>query len=239
MATILSILIGLIGTILGVVLTKITETYFEKKKDAKLFIANFEDIISWGWSGKKLLQHLIALDYETTDNLSEKNEGTSHQWAPVFMNNPNCWKLLAIRPGEIVGYWSYFALKEEFFRQMKQGIVSDSQITIETVEPIECPGIYNIYIVIICIKEHYRKSGYKLLHDSFIDNLNDLTNSGCTINEVCINAFTDIGEVMCKNFGLKKVTNHSEFGIMYASNYTEMCKSRGARNKLHLPAIQH
>lgn len=216
-------------------MTKVTENYFEKRKQAKLFIADIDDIITWGWDGKKLLRHLIALDYETTDNLNEGNEGTPNQWAPVFMNNPDCWRLLAIRRGELVGYWSFFALTDDFFEKVKQGLITDSQITIDNVRPIDTPGTYNIYIVIMCIKEHYRKSGFTMLLDSFINKLNDLANTDRKINEICVNAFTDIGEVTSKNFGLKKSVPHHEFGVIYTGTYDDMIKSRIARGKLKSP----
>lgn len=237
MGAVVTILIGLIGTVVGVALTKMTENYFEKKKEFKLFVADIEDVIKWGWNGKKLLQHLIALDYETTENLNEDNEGTINQWAPVFINNPDCWKLLAIRPCEVVGYWSFFALKKDFFEKMKQGIVNDSEITIDTVIPFENPGEYNIYISIICIKEFYRRNGYLLLHNSFVDKLNELTDAGYIINEVCANAFTDIGEIMSKNIGLKKTNKHNNFGSIYSGTYIDVCKSKAARNKLKIPTV--
>lgn len=228
----ITIIIGLIGTVIGVILTKVAENFFEKKKEAELFIADIDEVLSWGWDGKKLLRHLIALDYETTDNLNEENEGTPNQWSPVFMNNPDCWRLLAIRRGELVGYWNFFALEDNFFNQVKQGLITDSEITIDNVKCIDAPGTYNIYIVIFCIKEHYRRAGFKLLIDSFINKLNELTDSDRKINEICVNAFSDVGEIMSRNFGLRKSQSHKEFGIMYLGTFNDVIKSRAARGKL-------
>lgn len=235
MSTVTTILIGLLGTVIGVALTKMTENYFDKKKEIKLFIASIDDVVRWGWGGKKLLQHLIALDYETTDNLNEDNEGTTNQWAPVFMENPDCWKLLAIRSCEVVGYWSFFPLKKDFFEKMKSGVANDSEITTETVASFNAPGYYDIYICIICIKEIYRRTGYTMLYDSLVAKLNELTDAGYIINEVCANAFTDIGEVMSKNIGLKRLRNHNNFGVIYCGTYKEVCMSKAARNKLKFP----
>ncbi|MBS4027953.1 MAG: hypothetical protein KGZ58_04870 [Ignavibacteriales bacterium] len=232
METIFTVIIGLIGTVIGVVLTKLTENYFEKRNEAKLFIADLDDIVRWGWDGKKLLRHLIALDYETTDNLNETNEGTPSQWAPVFMSNFDCWKLLAVRDAELVGYWSFFAINADTFELVKQGRLTDNEITIDKVVEIDKPGIFNIYIVIICIKEHYRKKGFPILLNSFIEKLNELTATNRKINKVCINAFTDEGKVMAKNFGLKYVTEHKEFGQIYFGTFEDMKSSRLARGKL-------
>jgi len=231
MDTIITLIVGLVGIVVGVVLTKLTEKYFEKKKEAKLFIADLDDVVKWGWDGKKLLRHLIALDYETTDNLNEVNEGTPDQWAPVFMKNPDCWKLLAIRDTELVGYWSFFALKDNIFELAKQGQLYDSEITIENVVEIDQPGTYNIYVSIICIKENYRKKGFTILLNSFIDKLNELTITNRKIDKICVNAFSDEGRVLSKNFGLKQVVSHKEFGKIYFGNYVDSKSSRFARGK--------
>lgn len=229
---IITIIVGLVATFVGVILTKLAENYFEKKKETKLFIADIEDVLRWNWDSKKLLRHLIALDWDTTDNLNEGNEGTPNQWAPVFMNNPDCWKLLALRDAELVGYWSFFALNDDTFEKMKNGEMNDSEITEDKVVEIEKPGTYNIYIVMVCVKEHYRKKGVPLLYQSLIDQLNELTLSNRLISNICLNAFTDEGITLAKNFGLKLNSNHKEFGQIYLGTYADMKTSKFARKKL-------
>lgn len=228
----ITILVGLLGTVLGVFLTKQIEIYFDKKKESKLFIANIEDVLRWNWDGNKLLRHLIALDYETTDNLNEGNEGTPNQWAPVFMNNPDCWKLLALRDAELVGYWSFFALNDNTFERMKNGEMNDSEITMDEVVEMDKPGTYNIYLVMVCIKEHYRKKGVPILYQSLIDQLNELTLSNRIISNICLNAFTDEGKTLAKNIGLKLLTTHKEFGQIYLGTYADMKTSKFARKRL-------
>jgi GNAT superfamily N-acetyltransferase len=232
MDAILTLIVGLIGTIVGVALTKLTENYFDKKKEAKLFIADLDDVLRWGWDGKKLLRHLIALDYETTDNLNESNEGTPEQWAPVFFNHPDCWKLLAVRDSELVGYWAFFALKPETFELLKQGQFSDSSLTIDHVVEMDKPGTFNIYIVIMCVKEHYRRRGFPLLLASLIDQLNGMSVSGRYINTVCVNAFSDEGRALARNFGLKHIRDYNEIGHIYYGTFADMKSSRLARGKL-------
>lgn len=232
MDTVFAIIIGLVGTVLGVVLTKLTENFFDKRKEEKLFIADINDVIKWGWDGNKLLRHLIALDYETTDNLNEFNEGTPRQWAPVFMENPDCWKLLAFKEQELVGYYSFFALNDKVFDLAKLGQLFESQITIDSVVEMDQPGSYNIYVSIICIKQNYRKKGFSILINSFIEQLNHLTNTNRKIDKICVNAFTDEGKVLSKNFGLKNIVSHKEYGQIYYGTYEESKTSRLARGKL-------
>lgn len=227
-----TVIIGLIGTVLGVILTKITERYFDKKKEETLFLADITDVLEWGWDGKKLLRHLIALDYETTDNLNESNEGTPDQWAPVFMDNPDCWKLLASRKGELVGYWSFFALKDSTFKVAKQGKLNEGEIKISNVQSFNMPGTFNIYISIVCIRENYRKKGFLMLFDSFITRLNELTQSNRKINNICVNAFSEDGKLLAKNFGLRYLCSHVEYGEIFFGKYQEAKNSKLARGKL-------
>ena len=196
----------------------------------ELFLVDYDKILEWDWSNRKLLRHLIALDYETTENLNEENEGTADQWAPVFAENPNCWKLLAVRDKELVGYWCFFALQENIYQEMKSGQLPDSVITTETVRKFNAEGTYNIYFCMFCIKENYRKRGFKILFKSIRDELNKLNNKGMRINEICANAFSEEGEDLCGHLGMKFTTNHFESGKMYIGKFEDMQKTETWKN---------
>lgn len=230
----MEIILTLLGTVIGVVLTKLTENYFDKKKETKLFIADIKDVLVWDWSSRDLLRHLISLDYETTENLNESNEGTPNQWGPVFFENPDCWKLLALRDKELVGYWSFFALNEETFEKAKKGELLDSEINLKNVIQMDKPGFYNIYFVIICVKEYYRKKGFLMLYESLIEKINELTETNRQIENICINAFTDNGKALAKNFGLNRIKKHKEFGEIYFGNFNDIKNSRTSRGLIKL-----
>ena len=139
---------------------------------------------------------------------------------------------MAIRDGELVGYWSFFALNPDTFEKIKQGRLTDSEITIKNVVEMDKPGTFDIYFVIICIKEYYRKKGFQILLTSFIDKLNELTATNRLINNICVNAFTDEGRVLAKNFGLKYIETHKEYGQIYFGTFEDIKTSRLARGKI-------
>lgn len=107
------------------------------------FVADIEDITSWGWDGHRLLDELIRLDYETLEGLTVDHEGHTAQWAPVFMDHPETWRLIADAPGSIVGYWHFVPLFDADYELVKQGHLLDSQITTDRVRLFELPGWYN------------------------------------------------------------------------------------------------
>ena len=52
-------------------------------------VANIDDVLSWKWTGKRLLEDLIRTHYENMEGLDSEHEGNAEQWAPVFMDNPD------------------------------------------------------------------------------------------------------------------------------------------------------
>jgi len=197
--------------------------------ESQFFLAGYDEMIDWDWNGKTLLRHLIAIDYETTDNLNEVNEGTADQWAPVFERNPKCWQLLAIREKELAGYWCFFPLKKDQFDKMKNGLIEDGAITFETIEnPNEdgkYDGIYNIYIVMFTLKENYRKIGLRILLRSLLDRMDELNRDGMRINEICANAFSPEGESLCYHLGFTFYKNHITSGRMFITTYDKLQKN--------------
>lgn len=83
-----------------------------KSKDtpSKLTVASWDDVVGWGWDGERLLRELVDLDYLTTPLLDDATEGSPKQWAPVFSNHPDTWRLLVHGDKNIVAYWGKYAL---------------------------------------------------------------------------------------------------------------------------------
>jgi hypothetical protein len=134
--------------VLGAVMAKLAELGLEVLKHYRarrgtLSLAHLEDVMQWGWNGATLLHHLIALDRRLLgDLLTDAREGTSEQWAPVFMAHPETWALLTTGPKQIKGYWCFTALNDAQFRRAKAGELLDSEITLDTVAQLDIPGIY-------------------------------------------------------------------------------------------------
>lgn len=43
-----------------------------------------------------------------------------------------------------------------------------------------------------------------------------LANKGIFFREICANAFTRKGNVLCKKWGMEKVADHEDFGVVYS-----------------------
>ncbi len=188
-----------------------------------LTVADIDNVISWGWDGSRLLDELIDLDYRTIDGLTQLHEGHTAQWSPVFMDHPDTWRLLITGPGDIVGYWHFVPLFQSEYELAKQGQLTDSQITADTVRVLELPGWYNIYFVSICVHPPYRRTPrMRALYKAFLDVATELALEGVFIREVCANAYTPSGEALCKDLGFDFVTRHVDHGKIYATDFINL-----------------
>jgi hypothetical protein len=188
-----------------------------------LTIADIDDVISWGWDGNKLLDELIKLDYQTIDQLTQEHEGEIAQWAPVFMDHPDTWRLLTAGPEKIVGYWHFVPLFSSEFDLAMSGRLKDSQITTDLVRVLELPGWYDIYFVSICAQPLYRRTTrMRPLFRSFFDVVLDLGLEGVRIRRVCTNAYTRSGEALCKDLGFRLEQKHSEKGNIYSLEFSDL-----------------
>lgn len=179
-------------------------------------LVHLEDVLRWGWDGSALLRRLIALDRRVLgDVLTDEREGTVAQWAPVFVAHPETWVLLTTGPKQIVGYWCFEALHDEHFRRAKAGELMDSEITLDTVAPLDVPGIYNLYFVLLGVLPECPGGGAKLI-DAFFDRIEALAVRGIFFREVCANAFTKDGKRICEGFGMTLIGPHRDFGTVYS-----------------------
>lgn len=183
-----------------------------------LNVASIADVLQWGWDGKRLLEALIRLDYQTTDELTHAHEGDPAQWGPVFMNHPETWRLLTTGPQAIVGYWHWAPLFPEDYCTAKAGQLLDSQITVDTLQFFELPGQYDLYFVQICMLPEYRRPhALQLLFDTVFEVVELLARDEIYIREVTANAYTPVGEAICRSFNMQVLCPHREHGRIYTA----------------------
>jgi hypothetical protein len=186
-----------------------------------LQVANISDTIAWGWNGDKLLEELIKLDYETIEGLTSDHEGHVAQWAPVFMDHPDTWRLIIERPGVIVGYWHFVPLFEKEMRLAKQGKLLDGDITTDKVRLFELEGQYDIYFVSLCMKAEFKRTfAVSPLLKSLLEVIGNLASQGVFFRDICANAYTASGVSICKSFDFRQLTEHRSHGkIFYRRTY--------------------
>jgi TIR domain-containing protein len=200
-----------------------------------LTVADISDVLDWGWTGEKLLQEFIALDYATLDNLVPTHEGSPEQWAPVFMNHPATWKMLLSAPKEIQGYWHFAPLFSEDYARAKAGQLLDSEITADRVRLFELPGTYEVYFVQICMHPRFRNPTHvRQLFRSLVTVLDDLSEQGIYIKELCANAYTDVGKSICRSFNLERLGEHCEHGTIFAAPIADILNSPFAKTNSRL-----
>ena len=208
-------------------LLKTTDSSFSEQ----LQVADINDVLKWQWDGRKLLEKLIKLDYSTIEEkLNLLNEGDEDQWGPVFMNNPETWRLLITEPENIVGYWHIAPLFPTEYESAKRGQLLDSQITADTVQLFGNSDLYNIYFVQVCLHPQYRRPRQvRLLFETFFEVLDTLAADGIFISEICANAFTNVGVSLCRSFNLEWICKHSQHGEMYLGQISAVLKHSLAR----------
>ncbi len=181
-----------------------------------LKILRADDIQEWGWSGDRLLRKLISLDHHLLgDTLNEDREGTVSQWSPVFMARPEGWAVIAASDRKIVGYYSFFALTDSAFKEAREGRLLDREVTIENTLPLDIPGVYKGYFVLLGAHRNSPRAGARLLESVFVE-LEALGERGILFEEMIANAFTPDGKRICEGFGMTRLCEHEDFGIVYS-----------------------
>jgi hypothetical protein len=192
-------------------------------RSADLSLAGFNDVLEWGWDGRKLLDELIRIDYATLDELKDIHEGNTDQWAPVFTDHPDTWRLLIESPEKIAGYWHFVPLFDAEYEQAKLGQLLDGQITTDKVRFFEMKGRYNVYLVSASILPKYRGgSAVSLLFDSLFAQVTELARQGVFFREICANAYTPTGEALCKTFHLSYQRDHVDHGKIYVGKFDQL-----------------
>ena len=189
--------------------------------ESKHRIADDRDVKMWGWDSKKLLDELIKLDYETMEGLTRDMEGSTDQWADVFSESPDTWRLLVNGSESIIGYWHFVPLFPDDFQKAKLGELKDSEIVAERIMPLDIPGDYDIYVVSIALRRGYRNhEDRSLLFGSFFEEVYSLAKDGIFIRNIITNAFTPDGFRTCTRFGMKAIAKHAQYGdIFYRTLY--------------------
>jgi hypothetical protein len=187
------------------------------KEPRRLRVCSKDDLNVLGWSATELLDRLLSIDYELMEGLNANQAGSSQQWAPLFTNNPSTWRILVDDNNDIGAYWHFTPLFDDEYRLAQSGALSDSSISLGSVVPIDdVPGVYDIYIVAVCIRGSHRAApNTRLLFESFLDALETLARSGSFVSSVTANAYTDDGISLCRAFAMDRLCKHLERGEVY------------------------
>jgi len=174
----------------------------------RYFIRGHEFLAASGMDEEALVEKIIELDISMIPTLTAIDEGTLEQWAPIFQASPLTWKLLT-HGEKIVGYWQYVCLEDQYFEQVKNGTLRDSQIVLPMLE-FPCflspEKTYKMYVVMMGVHNSHQffGPGGKLIN-SLIREIERAAANGLFFSEFATVAYTAQGISLCKNFGLKHI----------------------------------
>ncbi|MGB3690299.1 MAG: hypothetical protein WBA02_13490 [Jannaschia helgolandensis] len=182
------------------------------------------DFVTWKYGGDyvRFLEELIALDQETIDGAVGEHEGTPDQWAPIFKNNPDTWKLL-VKGDKVVGYWQFHCLKREAYDLVVNGDITDADITLDMVTYPEIAGNYFAHLPVITTRKEIRGiRTIKLIIDSLCASIRQFASDDVYFESFAAVAFTDQGKQLCERLGLRYKIDHPRTNISGISKIYEI-----------------
>ncbi|WP_439587755.1 helix-turn-helix domain-containing protein [Hydrogenophaga sp.] len=180
--------------------------------DQQYWVRDFGYLGATGIDEEKLLEKLIEIDVALIPRLTHQDEGSVAQWAPIFQASPFTWKLLTWGD-QIVGYWQFVFLKDEYFELVKQGKLRDSEIDpsmLEYPSLVDMSRNYRMYIIMIGVHGSHQRPGPNMrLIQSFVKEIENFTTNGWFISEFVAVAFTPQGVTLCNDFGMTFIGRHT------------------------------
>ena len=185
-----------------------------------LKVADWQEVQSWSWSADMLLDALIKLDFESIEGLTQEAEGQRNQWSPIFISNPESWRVLIDLPRSIIGYWHFVCLQQDTYQAMRAGTIVDSEISASTIRTVDAPGHYNLYLVSACLRPDFHGTeAVQLIIDSLVDVLAYLAERGVFIDEMIANAYTKKGLALLRRLGFSPLVQHHQCGQIVELNF--------------------
>ena len=180
-------------------------------------LGDLNDVTKWGWEKGKLVDALIKLDKETVGESKSMMDKLPERWGDILEQNPDTWRLLINeKTKEIIGYWHFVPLFPEDIRLAKDGLLDESEITVDKVVPMISKGRYDIYFLNIRMKREYRGINWsRLLTGSIFQSISDMAKHGIFIDEIVTNSYTGSAVAISKKFGLLPLKDHKERGKIY------------------------
>ena len=168
------------------------------------------DFVAWKYGGdyELLLEEIIALDEETIEGSVGEHEGSPAQWAPIFKNNPDTWRLL-VRDGKIVGYWQFHCLKKEVYDHVANGQLTDSELTLDMIVFPEVEGKYYAHLPVVTTLPEVRGiQSMRLITSSLAESIRRFAVYDVLFEALVAVAFTAPGQQLCEKLGLSYKMDH-------------------------------
>lgn len=217
-------------------------------------VADARIISSWKWDENQLFDKLMDIKNETIDGIKAGYKGHTSRLIHMFRDHPDTWRLLIDEQHNIVGFWHFLPLSKPMFEKCKMGQLVDDQITSDDIRHLNESGLYDIYVVSVCVKSQFRRIPRSfhffdspfdviqelpympvstLLFDSMFKVFTELAHKKIFIRELCANVFTKSGIETCKRFGLKYIKNHEKYGKIYVGYFPSIIENLKENHELN------
>ena len=171
----------------------------------------------FGWSPRAAMEILQQIDFEVFPDLAPGHYGRIEDWEEKWTRLPDAGRILATSDGKAVGYWSFAPLSPKQREKFEDGIFYDTDMQISDLPGLSSDSGNFIYISAVVIRESFRTSiALRHLYRSFFDQLTKLAERDIFIDMIYANAFSAEGERMCQHAGAKRLSLHSDQGVVYA-----------------------
>jgi hypothetical protein len=186
-----------------------------------------KEIHGIGFTISSLVTKLVQLDYKLIPNLNYDSEGSPEDWIEITKKYPDSLVLMINNENKIIGYLRFVAMKKKYFEIAKTGAFPEGLINIETLDDINKPGRYFLYIIMIGIIDEMQHKGF--LHpllNAFFTRIEELEQKGVYFSEIGANAYTSAGLNVLQRLGLKKTAPCIAGGEMHFCDFDSFWKNR-------------
>lgn len=184
-------------------------------KKNNLTVVSIDDVLHWGWSITDLAGCLTKIDAATIGSV-----WTMRQWVPILESKRAIFPMLATADNNIVGYTFCFALMDSTFQTAMNGSLTEEDISISIISPMNSAGDYNLYCDTFTIMPDFQSVGsLLLLLGGYINELIRLAQQGVYMKRICTKIISDSGVSLASLLAMKPVGHHRSGGTMYFGTY--------------------
>ena len=174
----------------------------------RLSVADWREVVGWGWTIEDLLAHLVALDgeaYGRPHSVEEARAAVAH-WAPLYAQIPECWRLICSERCHVVANWTFFPLAADTYAAYRAGELLETAIALEQLDLPVLPGLYRAVCIDFVIRPSWTTARVRtLLFRSLFRALAELARLGIFFGEVAAHAQTAAGRGLCRGLGMTRL----------------------------------
>jgi hypothetical protein len=145
------------------------------------------------------------------------DEGTPEDWAGVFRDYPDTWRLILNDDNDVLGYWHIAPLQADYMERIRKGTFKAGEVTADKLELFQFKGTFDIFFVIVVLADVLQGTVgknstptnalaiRKALRHSFFATLMELAVREVFVRELVADVWTGQGKQFFKHFGLTEV----------------------------------